>query len=247
MQLNSAEIGKYKELGFYMEEYDASTMGATKNYVITYTDGQTEKTALTPNQFKSYQQDLANGLISNIEVATATSTADEIGVLVRPKNAPPNTSFTYQTTTQNGLTDLINNDTLEVVPIKDAGSVYEVIDKQTNKLTKVPAIQYFSNADRYQIKRGLTGSFTTANGDVFSFDSSGQGFSSMNPNSTGKAVEKVVEQVRSRKFLTNEVTRLGNNIINLVESQENPDLLFNNFAATGIDFAKKIGTIWSSR
>ena len=235
LQLNSVQVGNLQGGGYSLMEYDASKMGALKNYTITYNNGVTETGALTEAQALKYNQDKTNGVIKNIEVAGATSSSDDFGVLTRAKNAPPGTNFTFDYTSKAGLTDLINNPDLEVIPLKDAGGSYEVIDKQDNTLKKIPAIQYFANADQYKLKRGLTGSIVSPDGTMISFDSDGSGFSSMNANSTGKAVEKVVEQVRSRKFLTNEVNRLAGNTIDTIMGMENPDLAFNNLAGRGID------------
>ena len=235
LQLNSVQVGNLQGGGYSLMEYDASKMGALKNYTVTYNNGVTETGALTEAQALKYNQDKTNGVIKNIEVAGATSSSDDFGVLTRAKNAPPGTNFTFDYTSKTGLTDLINNPDLEVIPLKDAGGSYEVIDKQDNTLKKIPAIQYFANADQYKLKRGLTGSIVSPDGTTISFDSDGSGFSSMNANSTGKAVEKVVEQVRSRKFLTNEVNRLAGNTIDTIMGMENPDLAFNNLAGRGID------------
>ena len=238
LQLNSVQVGNLQGGGYSLMEYDASKTGALKNYTVTYNNGVTETGALTEAQALKYNQDKANGIIKNIEVAGATSSSDDFGVLTRAKNAPPGTNFTFDYTSKTGLTDLINNPDLEVIPLKDAGGSYEVIDKQDNTLKKIPAIQYFANADQYKLKRGLTGSIVSPDGTMISFDSDGSGFSSMNANSTGKAVEKVVEQVRSRKFLTNEVNRLAGNTIDSIMGMENPDLAFNNLAGRGIDTVK---------
>jgi hypothetical protein len=238
LQLNSVQVGNLQGGGYSLMEYDASKMGALKNYTVTYNNGVTETGALTEAQALKYNQDKTNGIIKNIEVAGATSSSDDFGVLTRAKNAPPGTNFTFDYTSKTGLTDLINNPDLEVIPLKDAGGSYEVIDKQDNTLKKIPAIQYFANADQYKLKRGLTGSIVSPDGTMISFDSDGSGFSSMNANSTGKAVEKVVEQVRSRKFLTNEVNRLAGNTIDTIMGMENPDLAFNNLAGRGIDTVK---------
>lgn len=238
LQLNSVQVGNLQGGGYSLMEYDASKTGALKNYTVTYNNGVTETGALTEAQALKYNQDKANGIIKNIEVAGATSSSDDFGVLTRAKNAPPGTNFTFDYTSKTGLTDLINNPDLEVIPLKDAGGSYEVIDKQDNTLKKIPAIQYFANADQYKLKRGLTGSIVSPDGTMISFDSDGSGFSSMNANSTGKAVEKVVEQVRSRKFLTNEVNRLAGNTIDTIMGMENPDLAFNNLAGRGIDTVK---------
>jgi len=235
LQLNSVQVGNLQAGGYDLMEYDVSKMGAMKNYTVTYNDGTTNTGALTEAQALKYNQDQANGIIKNIEVAGATSSSDDFGVLTRAKNAPPGTNFTFDYTSKTGLTDLINNPDLEVIPLKDAGGSYEVIDKQDNTLKRIPAIQYFANADQYKLKRGLTGSIVSPDGTTISFDSDGSGFSSMNANSTGKAVEKVVEQVRSRKFLTNEVNRLAGNTIDTIMGMENPDLAFNNLAGRGID------------
>ena len=235
LQLISVQVGNLQAGGYDLMEYDVSKMGAMKNYTVTYNDGTTNTGALTEAQALKYNQDQANGIIKNIEVAGATSSSDDFGVLTRAKNAPPGTNFTFDYTSKTGLTDLINNPDLEVIPLKDAGGSYEVIDKQDNTLKRIPAIQYFANADQYKLKRGLTGSIVSPDGTTISFDSDGSGFSSMNANSTGKAVEKVVEQVRSRKFLTNEVNRLAGNTIDTIMGMENPDLAFNNLAGRGID------------
>ena len=235
LQLNSVQVGNLQAGGYDLMEYDVSKMGAMKNYTVTYNDGTTNTGALTEAQALKYNQDQANGIIKNIEVAGATSSSDDFGVLTRAKNAPPGTNFTFDYTSKAGLTDLINNPDLEVIPLKDAGGSYEVIDRQDNTLKRIPAIQYFANADQYKLKRGLTGSIVSPDGTTISFDSDGSGFSSMNANSTGKAVEKVVEQVRSRKFLTNEVNRLAGNTIDTIMGMENPDLAFNNLAGRGID------------
>ena len=238
LQLNSVQVGNLQGGGYSLMEYDASKMGALKNYTVTYNNGVTETGALTEAQALKYNQDKTNGVIKNIEVAGATSSSDDFGVLTRAKNAPPGTNFTFDYTSKTGLTDLINNPDLEVIPLKDAGGSYEVIDKQDNTLKKIPAIQYFANADQYKLKRGLTGSIMSPDGTMISFDSDGSGFSSMNANSTGKAVEKVVEQVRSRKFLTNEVNRLAGNTIDTIMGMENPDLAFNNLAGRGVTNVK---------
>ena len=238
LQLNSVQVGNLQGGGYSLMEYDASKMGALKNYTVTYNNGVTETGALTEAQALKYNQDKTNGVIKNIEVAGATSSSDDFGVLTRAKNAPPGTNFTFDYTSKTGLTDLINNPDLEVIPLKDAGGSYEVIDKQDNTLKKIPAIQYFANADQYKLKRGLTGSIMSPDGTMISFDSDGSGFSSMNANSTGKAVEKVVEQVRSRKFLTNEVVRLAGNTIDTIMGMENPDLAFNNLAGRGVTNVK---------
>ena len=238
LQLNSVQVGSLQAGGYDLMEYDVSKMGALKNYTITYNDGKTFTGALTEAQALKYNQDKANGIIKNIEVAGATSSSDDFGVLTRAKNAQPGTNFTFDYTSKTGLTDLINNPDLEVIPLKDAGGSYEVIDRNDNTLKRIPAIQYFANADQYKLKRGLTGSIVSPDGTTISFDSDGSGFSSMNANSTGKAVEKVVEQVRSRKFLTNEVNRLAGNTIDTIMGMENPDLAFNNLAGRGIDTVK---------
>lgn len=238
LQLSSVQVGNLQAGGYDLMEYDASKMGSLKNYTVTYNNGVTETGALTEAQALKYNQDKANGIIKNIEVAGATSSSDDFGVLTRAKNAQPGTNFTFDYTSKTGLTDLINNPDLEVIPLKDAGGSYEVIDKQDNTLKKIPAIQYFANADQYKLKRGLTGSIVSPDGTMISFDSDGSGFSSMNANSTGKAVEKVVEQVRSRKFLTNEVVRLAGNTIDTIMGMENPDLAFNNLAGRGVTNVK---------
>ena len=237
-QLTSVQVGNLQAGGYDLTEYDVSKMGALKNYTITYNNGVTDTGTLTEAQALKYNEDKRNGIIKNIEIAGATSSSDEFGVLTRAKNAPPGTNFTFGYTSKTGLTNLINNPDLEVIPLKDAGGNYEVIDKQDNTLKKIPAIQYFANADQYKLKRGLTGSIISPDGTMISFDSDGSGFSSMNANSTGKAVEKVVEQVRSRKFLTNEVVRLAGNTIDTILGMENPDLAFDNLAGRGVTNVK---------
>ena len=235
MQLNAVQVGRFQNMGANLLEYDASKMGATKNYIITYNDGKTFKTLLNDADAEKYRQDVKNGKLANIEAATATSDSDDFGVLVRDKNAPPGTQYNFDYVSKTGLTDLLNDETKNVVPLKDLGGSYEVIDREDGVLKRIPAVQYFANADQYKLKRGLSGSLTTADGTSLTF---GDGESLMNNNTAGKAVEVVVDQVRSRKFLTNEVLRLAGNTIDTILGMDNPDLAFDNMAGRGVDVVK---------
>jgi len=241
MQLTSPQVGMYQNkfgLG-NVTEYDPETMGSISNYTITYLDGSTSKRPMTNTQASEYIKELEDGRIGGFVKSGVETSDDEFQIMVRDKNARKDTPFTFRYVNQEGLTNLLNNQDLEVKTLPKAGTNYEVVNLETDQLERVPAEQYFNNPDRYRLKSGFSASIQ--NGDsVINISEDGNNFSLLNDNKAGTEIEKVATQFRSRKFLTNQILEQTSNVKNLVMSMENPDLAFNNLAGSALEFGRRV-------
>jgi len=240
MQLTSPQVGMYQnQFGSgLIKEYDEDSMGTLNNYIVTYNDGSTHKSAMTNALAATYLDELDKGNISGFIKAGTESASDEFQVLVKDKNASKDTPPTTRFVSKEGLAKLQNDPNQTVTVLPSAGTSFEVIDLRTDQLVRVPADQYYRNIDKYKLKRGLTASIT--NGDQTILIGEDGGFNLLKDTKKAEEVEAIVKQFRSRKYLTNQIVDLGNDLEKLVLGMENPDLAFTNFAGTSLEFGRKL-------
>lgn len=240
MQLTSPQVGMYQnQFGSgLIKEYDEDSMGTLNNYIVTYNDGSSHKSAMTNALAATYLDELDKGNISGFVKAGTESASDEFQVLVKDKNASKDTPPTTRFVSKEGLAKLQNDPNQTVTVLPSAGTSFEVIDLRTDQLVRVPADQYYRNIDKYKLKRGLTASIT--NGDQTILIGEDGGFNLLKDTKKAEEVEAIVKQFRSRKYLTNQIVDLGNDLEKLVLGMENPDLAFTNFAGTSLEFGRKL-------
>ena len=241
MQLTSPQVGMYQnQFGSgLIKEYDEDSMGTLNNYIVTYNDGSSHKSAMTNALAATYLDQLNNGSISGFIKAGTESASDEFQVLVKDKNASADTPPTTKFVSKDGLVTLQNDPTKTVTVLPSVGTSFEVIDLTTDQLMRVPADQYYKNKDRYKLKRGLTASITNGDQTVLIGEGDG-GFNVLRDREKGKEVETIAKQFRSRKFLTNQILQVGDDLEKLILGMENPDLAFTNFAGTSLEFGRRV-------
>ena len=214
-------------------------MGTLNNYIVTYNDGSSHKSAMTNALAATYLEQLNNGSISGFIKAGTESASDEFQVLVKDKNASADTPPTTKFVSKDGLATLQNDPTKTVTVLPSAGTSFEVVDLTTDQLMRVPADQYYKNIDRYKLKRGLTASITNGDQTILIGEGDG-GFNMLRDRDKGKEVETIAKQFRSRKFLTNQILQVGDDLEELILGMENPDLAFTNFAGTSLEFGRRV-------
>lgn len=241
MQLTSPQVGMYQnQFGSgLIKEYDEDSMGTLNNYIVTYNDGSSHKSAMTNALAATYLEQLNNGSISGFIKAGTESASDEFQVLVKDKNASADTPPTTKFVSKDGLAKLQNDPTKTVTVLPSAGTSFEVVDLTTDQLMRVPADQYYKNIDRYKLKRGLTASITNGDQTILIGEGDG-GFNMLRDRDKGKEVETIAKQFRSRKFLTNQILQVGDDLEELILGMENPDLAFTNFAGTSLEFGRRV-------
>ena len=245
MPLTSGQVDLYtREFGpGSVTEYDSSK-NASKNYVITNNNGDSYKKLLLESDLQGYKDLVDQGKIQSILVGTAESDTNDLSVMTRPKGKGKDYPYTYTMTTAEGYNKMLNDPNLDSKVFDPKGYV-EVIDlKGDGSLERIPQVQYMANRGQYRLKSGFMASIS--NGDTsieLMSDGIPGGTSLMSDKQIGLSVEKnQVVPFRSRKYLTDEISRNITDIVTNIGGMENPDLAFDNLAGRSLEFGRSLIT-----